>query len=139
MSGRLRFQIVIAASFAACSTGSGRDEVFRSYVDAVNRNAVSAALALHTADAEFIIPGQTPIRGLEAMRSLLQWDSVLTSQLRFDKGAWRGDTLVISGGSERNAWFAGIGMDSLAYGPGLQVVFSGAVAHFLLRLRMVQA
>ncbi len=61
------------------------------------------------------------------MRSLLQWDSVLTSQLRFGAGEWNGDTLVISGGSERNAWFAGVGMDSLTYGPGLQVVFDGGL------------
>jgi hypothetical protein len=100
-----------------------REETLSRYIDAVNRNAVSDALALHTPTAEFVIPGQLPIQGMEAMRSLLQWDSVLRSEIRFAPGEWRGDTLVVGAGAERNAWFAGIGVDSIRYQAGTRFVF----------------
>jgi len=103
-----------------------REEVLRQYIEAVNANDVSAALSLHTPYAEFLIPGQLPIVGTEAMRALLEWDSVLGSRLRFDVGGqWSGDTLTVGAGVERNEWFRGIGLDSIPYGPGTRFVFEG--------------
>jgi hypothetical protein len=118
---------VLAPLALSCTTSVDRESVMRGYVDSVNRNDVSAALAFHTPDAEFIIPGQPPIRGIEAMRSLLQYDSVLQSTLSFGPGIQRGDTLFAGQGSERNGWFRGIGLDSIAYASGTRFVFEGAL------------
>lgn len=120
--------IIVALLIAGCTSESEearRAEVFRGYIEAVNANDVGATLSYHTPDAEFLIPGQSPIVGTEAMRALLQWDSVMGSQLRFDVGQWLGDTLVAGPGSERSAWFRGIGLDSLQYAPGTRFVFDG--------------
>jgi len=101
----------------------GRDAVLADYVDAVNVGAVGLALAHHTVDAEFLIPGQAPIVGAAALRALLQWDSVLGSRIRFEPGRWSGDTLFAGKGSESNAWFRGIGLDSIQYAAGTRFVF----------------
>ena len=112
----------------SCTADVDRESVFLDYFDAVNRNAVSEALAFHTPDAEFVIPGQPPIRGTEALRSLLQWDSVLNSSVRFGPVEQQlGDTLFAGPGSERNAWFQGIGLDSIVYASGSRFVFEGAL------------
>ena len=113
------------AILANCTDRVDREAIFHAYVDAVNRNAVEDALSFHTENAEFIIPGQQPIRGKEAMRALLQWDSVLQSSLVFGAAEEEGDTLTVSSGSERISWFSGIGLDSIAYGPGLRIIFDG--------------
>lgn len=118
-----RLLLLSAILVVGCQPGPDRDEVFRGYVDAVNRKDLDAALGFHTPDAVFLIPGQDTIAGLDAMRRLLQWDSVLESSLRFGPSAERGDTLFVEGGSERSLWFAGIGIDSILYGPGIRVVF----------------
>lgn len=102
-----------------------RDAVVADYVDAVNLSAVEQALAHHTADAEFLLPGQTPIVGTAALRALLQWDSVLASRIRFEPGHWSGDTLFAGKGAESNAWFRGIGLDSVLYAAGTRFVFEG--------------
>jgi hypothetical protein len=119
---------VLLSAIAACGPKADyevREAVLEDYIDAVNRNDVIEALAVHTPDAEFLIPGQNLIRGTEAMRSLLQWDSVLGSHIRFAPLEWHGDTLVVGAGAERNAWFSGIGIDSIQYEAGTRFVFDG--------------
>ena len=110
-----------------CTGGVDHVAIFQDYAGAVTRNAVEEALGFHTSDAEFVIPGQVPIRGTDAMRDLLQWDSVLQSSLAFDGFEEVGDTLLVTSGSERNLWFSGVGLDSITYGPGLRIVFDGAL------------
>lgn len=120
--------MAFALALCACSgppSEASREAALESLVRAVNRNDVEAALAHYTPDAEFLIPGQHPIRGTEAMRDLLQWDSVLDSRIRFRTDRWRGDTLVAGVGVERNAWFAGVGLDSIVYAAGTRFVFDG--------------
>lgn len=123
MQNRLIFVIAGLTACGPAADQESRESAFEGYLDAVNRNAVSEALAFHTPDAEFVIPGQNPIRGIHAMRSLLQWDSVLASRIRFAPLEWRGDTLVVGRGAERNAWFTGIGLDSIQYASGSRFVF----------------
>jgi len=117
--------LFLAFMAVSCDQDVGPEEVFREYLDAVNQNDVSRALAVQTRDAEFVIPGQTPVRGIDGIRSLLQWDSVLQSQVRFGVVERIGDTLIAGPGSERSLWFEGIGLDSLAYEEGTRVVFEG--------------
>lgn len=102
-----------------------REQVYQGYIEAVNAHDVSAALSYHTPDAEFLIPGQRLMAGTESMRALLQWDSVMGSQLRFVGVQWSGDTLSVGPGVERSAWFAAIGLDSIRYAPGTRFVFEG--------------
>ncbi len=119
---------VLVGVLSACAPPSQearREQVLRGYIGAVNANDVDAALSYHTPDAEFLIPGQNLIRGTEPMRALLQWDSVLASQIRFEPESWAGDTLVVGPGVERNAWFSGVGIDSIRYGAGTRFVFEG--------------
>ncbi len=118
---------VITIMIVGCTASSDRVVVFQRYVDAVNRKAVEEALSLHTVDAEFIIPGQRPVRGTDAIRSLLEWDAVLGTRLDFSGFEERGDTLFVASGAERNAWFDGVGLESIEYGAGLRVVFDGGL------------
>ena len=117
--------IVIAFTIVGCAGNPDRVAIFQRYVDAVNRKAIEEALSLHRADAEFIIPGQRPVRGTESMRSLLEWDVVMGTHLEFSGFEERGDTLFVASGVESNAWFSGVGLESIEYGAGLRVVFDG--------------
>jgi hypothetical protein len=63
--------LVLGALFSSCSGPPNDASVFRGYLAAVNRHAVAEALAFHTSKAEFILPGQAPIRGSADLRSLL--------------------------------------------------------------------
>jgi hypothetical protein len=115
-------------AFAACrgeSERQHREALFREYVAAVNAHDVSKALGYYAPDVEFVIPGQDPIRGTDANRSLLEWDSVMNSRIRMVPSGWAGDTLTMAAGSERNAWFRGIGLDSIRYAAGTRVVYRG--------------
>jgi hypothetical protein len=125
----LLITVLLGAFLVSCSEPQGDASVFRGYLDALNRHAVSEALAFHTSDAEFALPGQTPIRGTEGLRSLLQWDSVLQSTVRFAEAVQIADTLILGPGSERNLWFQGIGLDSVAYAGGTRVVLQGTRIH----------
>ena len=111
----------------SCSKRPNDASELRGYLDAVNRNAVAEALAFHTPDAEFIIPGQSPIRGSADLRSLLQYDSVLKSSVRFEAAVQIGDTLILGPGSEKNLFFESIGLDSVAYAGGTRVVLEGSL------------
>jgi hypothetical protein len=65
--------ILVALLMAGCngeSEEARREEVFRQYIEAVNASDVSAAVFYHTPNPEFLIPGQRPIIGTEAMRAL---------------------------------------------------------------------
>lgn len=123
----MRYAILIAVTITivGCPGNPNRVAIFERHVDAVNRNAIEEALSLYTADAEFMIPGQRPIRGTDAMRSLLEWDAVLGTRLEFSGFEERGETLFVASGTERNAWFSGVGLESIEYGAGLRVVFEG--------------
>jgi hypothetical protein len=119
---------LVSIGVVACAGSQSqerRQAVVADYVEAVNQNAVERALSLHTAHAEFLIPGQEPIIGIAAMRALLQWDSVLESRIRFEPGRWSGDTLFAGEGFESNAWFRGVGLDSILYAAGTRFVFEG--------------
>jgi hypothetical protein len=117
--------IFLGVIIKSCSSDLEKIKTFNTYVNAVNQNDVSEALSTHTQDAEFIIPGQKVIRGSENLRSLLQWDSVLQSRIKFTDLKVHGDTLIAGAGSERNFWFDGIGLDSIVYASGTRVVFQG--------------
>jgi len=120
-------RILLAPLLLSCSPTWEPEQVLREYIDAVNGHSVAEAMALHTFDAEFIVPGQAPIRGTEEMTALMQWDSVMQSRIRFGEVERHGDTLIAGPGSEQNLWFRGIGMDSISYASGTRFVFEGTL------------
>ncbi len=117
--------VAIVTVITGCTENPNRIAIFQQYVDAVNSGAIDEALILCTAEAEFMIPGQLPIRGTNAIRSLLEWDAVLKTQLEFGSIEEHGDTLTVASGFERNEWFSGIGLESIEYGAGLRIIFEG--------------
>ena len=119
--------LLLAPLLFSCSPASEPEQVLGQYIDAVNGHSVARAVALHADDAEFILPGQAPIRGIEAMTALMQWDSVMQSRIRFGEVERHGDTLIAGRGSEQNLWFRGIGLDSISYASGTRFVFEGTL------------
>ncbi len=109
----------------SCGPSQSRIEVVEEYLTRLNGHNPSAVLDLHTAQPEFAIPGQDVFRGREAMRALLQWDSVLGTRLDMSGFTERGDTVFIKEGSEQNRWFAGLGLARVEYRPGTMFVFDG--------------
>lgn len=92
------------------------------YVALHRSGDVEGLLALHAADAEFLIPGQQPVRGTEALRALFEWDAVLGSQLIMEGISADGDTILIESIVERNKWFQAIGLAEARHKPGTRIV-----------------
>lgn len=92
------------------------------YVALHRAGDVEGLLAIHTPDTEFLMPGQEPIRGRDALRDLLEWDAVLESQLEMQGIRLEGNTLWVERVVERNRFFQALGLDQVRYGPGTRFV-----------------
>lgn len=92
------------------------------YVARHSAGDVEGLLALHTEEAEFLIPGQPLIRGRRGLRDLYEWDAVLASALVVDGVSVEGDSLLIEQIVERNRFFAALGLAEVHYQPGSRFV-----------------
>lgn len=116
--------IVIASLFALVGCTSSQDPAafVERYVQLHAARDVDALLALHAPDAEFVIPGQDPIRGSAALRDLLEWDAVLESKLTMSGVRAEGDSILIDSVVERNKWFQALGLSEARFRPGTTMV-----------------
>jgi hypothetical protein len=83
---------------------------------------VDGLLALHAADAEFLMPGQEPIRGTAALRDMLEWDAVLGCELIMDAVRAEGDAIIVDSVIQRNKLFQAIGLSEVRHKPGTRIV-----------------
>lgn len=83
---------------------------------------VDGLLALHHEDAEFVIPGQDPVRGTAALRDLMEWDVALGSVVEMADVRLDGDAVVVDTIVERNRWFELLGVPEVRYRPGTRIV-----------------
>ena len=97
-------------------------EFVQRYVKLHRSHDIDGLLALHTDDTEFLMPGQPPIRGKEALRDLLEWDAVLESELTMSDISIDGDTILINTVIERNKFFQSMGVTDVRYQPGTRFV-----------------
>jgi len=123
--------LILIASF--CNYGCGKkfeaDRFAQKYVELHRSHNVDGLLALHTNDAEFIIPGQRPVRGKNALKDLFEWDAVLGSQLTMSDISMNGDTILINSITERNKFFLFLGIPEVRYQPGTRFVLrNGLIA-----------
>jgi len=115
---RLPAAIVLVAGLgttAALATPLGGEEAeafVARYVELHAAGDVEGLLALHTEGAEFLIPGQLPIRGSAALADLFAWDAALGARLEVQGVYSEGDDLVLGPVVERNAL-----LDALGVGP----------------------
>lgn len=99
------------------------------YVRLHRAGDVDGLLALHTADSEFLIPGQAPIHGTAALRDLFAWDAVLGAELAMAGIRALGDTILVDSLVERSRWFQAIGLAEVRYRPGTRMVlYEGRIA-----------
>jgi SnoaL-like domain len=123
MRQRRSVLIVLAVmTFAGCASRPDPAALVKRYIELHRSGDIEGLLSLHTADSEFLIPGQDPIRGTEALRDLFQWDHVLESELVMTGIRSVGDTIIIDSTIERNQWFRGLGLVEVHYGPGTRIV-----------------
>ena len=107
---------------AGCSTRLDPTALVQRYAELHGSGDVDQLLALHAADAEFVIPGQEAVRGSAALRDLFEWDAVLGSRLVMDGITAHGDTVMIGSVVERNRWFQAIGIAEARFKPGTRLV-----------------
>ncbi len=114
--------ILVALVYTGCASQQDPARFVGHYVELLRSRDVEGLLALHTADAEFLIPGQEPIRGTSALRDLYEWDAVLRSELLMAGIRAERDTIVIDVLVERNRWFTALGLDEVRYKSGTRFV-----------------
>lgn len=110
---------------SGCTTRLDPTAFIEHYMELHRSGDVDGLLALHTADAEFLIVGQNPMRGTAALRDLFEFDAVLGSELVMDAISVDGDTIVVDSIIERNKLFEAIGVSESRYRPGTRIVFRG--------------
>lgn len=98
------------------------EALIEQYVMIHGEGDVDALLALHTEDAEFVIPGELPVRGAAALRDLFCWDEVLESKLTMEGIRVEGEAVIIEKVVERNKWFEGLGLAEVRFRPGTRLM-----------------
>lgn len=118
------FSLTICATVwcAGCTSRPDPAAFIERYVALHRTRNVDGLLGLHTAEAEFLIPGQPPIRGTIALRNLFEWDAVLESELVMSAINSNGDTIFVDSVTERNKWFQAMGLAEVRYQPGTKIV-----------------
>jgi ketosteroid isomerase-like protein len=120
--------IVTSLALLACAGCTGRRDpaaLLERYVRLHRSGDVDGLLAMHTEDAEFVLPGQEPIRGRSALRDLFESDAVLGSELVMAGIHARGDTIVVDSITETSKWFRALGVAQVRYRPGTKFVLRG--------------
>jgi len=118
--------VLVVSSAVIVSVGSENrpdpSGLLERYVELHHLGDVNGLIALHTEDAEFLIPGQVPIRGTSDLRNLMEWDAVLESELMMEGVTVDGDTISIEHVIERNRLFKALGVSEVRYQPGTRFV-----------------
>ncbi|MDP2470262.1 MAG: nuclear transport factor 2 family protein [Candidatus Palauibacterales bacterium] len=109
-------------TWASCAKQQSPAAFVERYLELHRSRDVDALLALHTADAEFVIPGQEPLRGTAALRDLFEWDAVLGSELVMSGIRSDADTILIDSVIERNKWFQALGLVEVRHRAGTRIV-----------------
>jgi SnoaL-like protein len=112
----------VVLALGSCARGLDPGALVEHYVELHRSGDIDELLALHSDDAEFLIPGQEPIRRIAALRNLFEWDAVLKSELFMDSISAEGDTIVVDSVIERNKWFQAIGLSEARFQPGTRMV-----------------
>jgi len=116
---------LLAPAWIGCASRQAPASFVKHYVELHRSRDIDGLLALHANDAEFMIPGQETIRGMEALRDLLEWDAVLETELTMAGISADGDTIFIDSLVERNKWFQAIGLPEVRYRSGTRIVLRG--------------
>lgn len=114
--------LLAVLTWTGCASTQDSAALVERYLELHRSGDVDGLLALHTAESEFVIPGQEPIRGTAAVRNLCEWDAVLGSELVMTGIRSDGDTILIDSVVERNKWFQGLGLFEVRYEPGTRIV-----------------
>lgn len=109
-------------SLAACEEAFDPDAFVQHYVELHRARDIDGLLALHTDDAEFVIPGQNAVRGRKALRDLFEWDAVLDARLEMRDIHMEGDTIRVDTIIESNRFFEALGLPEVRYQPGTRFV-----------------
>lgn len=102
---------ILASGLLACAAQVSRADRVDRFLEAYNSRRIAAALELVTDDVVLVEPGATALRGREALRSRMQWDSVLATRFQAGPGRVRGDTLELFGLRQASAWLQLLGID----------------------------
>jgi len=118
----LALSLVVALSMPARRAAAEDAEALAArYVALLGTGDVAGLLALHTADSEFLIPGQHPIQGATELRHLFEFDAALGARLEIDGARYEGEDLVLGTIVERNALFEALGIEAVRYLPGTRM------------------
>ena len=124
-AGIRRALILAALAFSSCEPTLER-RVFE-YERQVNAGNVDRVLALFSDDATVQAQGTLSLTGKEALRGMVEWDSVVHTHLTFYDMATEGDT-VLANVVESNDWLAALGIQEILH-PTTRVVFrNGLIA-----------
>jgi len=124
-AGSRRVLILAALALISCEPTLER-RVFE-YERQVNAGNVGRVLALFADDATLQVQGMVSLTGKEALRGMVEWDSVLHTRLTFYDMATEGDT-VLANVVESNYWLAALGIEEILHPTTLVVFRNGLIS-----------
>ncbi len=124
----IRWAIVCAVFVSlSCSESLDPKAKTEAMFDAANRHDVTAALAFYAEDVTYLMPGETPIHGREALRKYFEWDSTLNMTLEVGELTAFGDTVVVGSFVEGNQFMTLLGVKGLHSLPGSRYIFENGL------------
>lgn len=113
----------LCAGPAGCGGGFEAGGTVREFIERANGHRVEYALAMLGDDVAVEFPDSPPLRGRDAVRDWLVWDSVVGAHWTLPRAMRQtGDTVWIDGLTERNHWLLVLGLPGLARGEGTRFV-----------------
>ena len=111
---KLIFFSIAIFLFSACNVSYEKENLVRKYLDAHNAHKTHRALKLFDENASFHV-GTTHIKnGIEEIRSIEEWDSVLQSTYRYEIVKINEDT-VFCDIQENNLWLDALDIEPVKY------------------------
>ncbi len=110
-----------------CSKSPSPEQVVRNYIEAQKNHQIDLSLQYFDEETAFMLPGEiTTLTGMENIRQMAQYDSVMNTRLHIESLRVDGNTVTCRV-TETNRWLDIAGLPPLQYDSTLFYVFGGKI------------
>lgn len=114
--------LIMTPCFINCSKHQKPENLIITYQNVFNQHNVDSLMVLYSDDIKFSIPNmRMNISGIEAMRGIAEYDSVLQTMMKISNISVKADTVFCSL-QEKNEWLITVGISSANY-PNTKILF----------------
>jgi len=118
--------IAVLSFFILPSCSTDNNYIVENYIKIHNSHDVQKSLSYYSDDITFELVGTWIKSGRKEIKSLEEWDSAVSSNLKLSLFKTSGDTLFYTA-KEKNDWFTAIGIGKINYDSVLFILKNGKI------------